>query len=87
MSANFGSGNVACQNDTERQLLEKILNVLNGGSTGGGVINGAIQVLLFVSDPNAEGITPSNINSPAMAYSNDKTKNTFNWNTSTHTWQ
>ncbi len=57
----------------------------SGGGGGGG---GATQVLEYTTtDPTTDGITPTNLNSPAIAYKDDGSLPIFVWNTSTHIWQ
>lgn len=53
MSETFSSGNTAQRTNTERQLLVKILNVLNAGGGGGG---GTVQV---TSGHGAPSSTPT----------------------------
>lgn len=56
MSANYGIS-TAQQTDTERQLLVKILNALNGGS--GGATNGGIQGASANYSGSAPSFTPA----------------------------
>lgn len=64
------------------------LAVLCDIAAAGGGSGGAAQVLQYTTtDPTTDGIVPTNVNSPAIAYKNDGTLPLFYWNTTTHIWQ
>lgn len=72
---------VNCFND--HQLLQLIAML-----TSSGVVSpNGVQIRQYVADPNAEGVTPANVNLPAIAYQSSGLSDTFTWNTTTHVWQ
>lgn len=44
------------------------------------------QIVEYVADPTAEGVVPANINSPAIAVSNNPALPWHNWDTANHVW-
>ncbi len=74
-------------NITQGMLGYVQLGVLCAIASGGGSGGGA-QVLEYTgADPTSDGITPTNLNSPAIAYKDDGSLPIFVWNTTTHIWQ
>jgi len=64
------------------------LGVLCEIASGGGGGGGGGQVMQYTgADPTSDGITPTNLNDPAMAYKNDGSLPIYVWNTTTHIWQ
>ena len=68
---------------SQRSLEECIVAAACAGGGGGG---GSGSVLQYVTDPNAEAITPTDITKPALAYSTSGYGSIQQWNTTTHTW-
>jgi len=67
---------------SERSLMECIV----AAACAGGIAGGGGQVLQYVTDPNTEAITPTNINQPAIAYSASGYGSYRQWDTTNHTW-
>jgi hypothetical protein len=62
--------------------LAVLCGIASGGSGGAG------QVMEYTTtDPTTDGITPTNVNEPAIAYRDDGSLPIFVWNTTTHIWQ
>ncbi len=61
--------------------LSVLCDIASGGGGGGG------QVMEFSGpDPTTAGITPTDPNQPAWAYSADGSQPSFSWNTTLHVW-
>ena len=65
---------------SQRSLEECIVAAACAGGGGGG------SVLQYVTDPNTEAITPTDITKPALAYSASGYGSVRQWNTTNHTW-
>lgn len=65
---------------SQRSLEECIVAAACAGGGGGG------SVLQYVTDPNNEAITPTDITKPALAYSASGYGSVRQWNTTNHTW-
>lgn len=64
-----------------KERLESINAVLKGSPVE------SLQVMIYTNNPNEEKVNPSNLNAPALAYSEDSAKPTFTWNVKSHIWQ
>lgn len=69
------------KSSTPRMLLVKELIAINAG--GG---SGANNNVVYTTDPNSDGLTPTNINAVAIATKNGG-GTIYTWNTSTHVWE
>lgn len=75
--------NAATPYELQMMLVALMIQVVNAGGGGGG----SGSVLQYTgANPTADGITPTNINNPAVAYKADGTDATYSWNTTTHVW-
>lgn len=64
--------------------LAVLCDIASSGGAGGG---GGGQVMEFSGpDPTTAGITPTNLNQPAWAYSADGSQPSFSWSTTLHVW-
>lgn len=61
-----------------------LLSMIAANGTGGG--GGGGQILEYLADPNAEGVTPTNQDAPAMAYAENNDGPTYAWDTDAHVW-
>lgn len=85
MSESYASGIVPLPTDTLRVLEVKLLLAL--GAFSGGVTATTGQVLAYTAaDPTTQGLTPTDINSPAIAYPKNGVGNTYGWDTTNHVW-
>lgn len=67
------------------QAKAVIIAMLDSISQNAG--SGSAQMLVYTgADPTADGLIPTNINSPAIAYKLDGSSGTYVWNTNTHVW-
>lgn len=74
------------QADTSKITLDKILQAINEG--GGGSGSGSAQMYAYTTtDPTTDGITPTNQNEEAMAYSLTGIGPVYTWDTSSHVWR
>ena len=69
---------------SERDIEACILAAACANTGGGG--SGSGSVLQYVDDPNTEGVLPSDVSKPALAYSQDGMGSIRQWNTMTLTW-
>lgn len=73
----------ACLPAGQLQLIEIALlsSIVDAGGGGSGAV-----LEYTTTDPTTDGIVPTNVNDPAVAYSRDGTGPTYVWNTVTHVW-
>lgn len=57
-----------------------------GGGGGGGGGSSTNDVIYEVTDPNTEGLTPSDPTKPSQAYKRDGTGETWGWDTNARIW-
>jgi len=55
--------------------------------TAAAALGGGNAPLIYVADPNAEGLLPANTALPAYTYSLNVSLPSMNWNPNTHQWQ
>lgn len=73
------------QADTSKITLDKILQAINEGGGGGGGGGASGQILAYTTTgPTADGITPTSLNSEAIAVKPGGT--TFTWDSTNHVW-
>ena len=69
---------------SEKQLMAinvfLLCQILNGG---GGVANPPV---VYIADPNTEGLTPVDTTKPAVAYSSDGSGAIFGWSVGQQKW-
>lgn len=62
--------------------LALLVNIANTGIGGGGG-----QILVYTTtDPTTDGVVPTDVTQPAIAYKNDGSGPTFQWQIATGTW-
>ena len=82
MSENYLYGTSPAPTNPIRILEVKILNALNGGSTGGG---GGIGSGFVLQGTGAPVSAPANQNAAAI-YTDLSTGDMYTWNATTHVW-
>ena len=50
-------------------------------------LTGQMQGVIYLDDPNTEGLKPILTNAPALAYSDDGTKSTWSWSVKEQKWK
>lgn len=66
--------------DTRWTLLQKILCGTNAIVAGGsGSANGQVMIYTAGSNPNADGLVPTDPTKPAVAYSSDGSGSVYGW--------
>lgn len=81
-SEQYGSGVTPMKSSTPRMLEVKTLIAINAGGGGGGANNNVV----YTTDPNSDGLTPTDQNAVAIATKNGGGP-IYTWNTSTHVWE
>jgi len=66
-------------------MMELALLAQIAGGSGTGGLSGQL-VLYTTTDPTTDGVVPSNLNLPALAYRADGTQPLFNWDPVAHIW-
>lgn len=66
-------------------LLCNLTNAINTLADSAATVSG--QILQYNADPTLEGVIPTDMDSPAVAYPAGGQGTTYTWNTTTHVWQ
>lgn len=71
---------------SDRDLREVIAAEACAGGGGGGVVNGEL-LFYTASDPNSQGLVPTDQTKPAFAYKKDGTGPSYGWNPTNLDWE
>lgn len=63
--------------------VELLRIIAQNTSTGGGTGNAPV---VYTTDPNVEGLTPTNTSAPAVAYSADGSGAVYGWSVASQLW-